>query len=122
MRRLYPHPRRDRRLVERERRRQTHDTRGDPDPPPRLILPRQGEVAPKATEGADAELPLTSPPSVHAWQAQAPTRPYPDDSFISTSPPTISTAATTRIGVTASPSTSAPTRNAPTAPTPVHTV
>ncbi len=45
-----------------------------------------------------------------------------EDSFISTRPLTISNAATTRIGVSASPSTVMPTRNAPTAPMPVQMV
>jgi hypothetical protein len=45
-----------------------------------------------------------------------------DESFISTSPPTISAAATMRIGVACSPSTAMPTTNAPTAPMPVQMV
>src|SRR5690606_40134180 len=44
------------------------------------------------------------------------------EAFISTRPETISTAARTRSGVTASPSATMPTRKAPIAPIPVHTV
>jgi len=44
------------------------------------------------------------------------------DSFISTSPDTISSAATIRIALAVSPRTAMPTRNAPTAPIPVQMV
>ena len=44
------------------------------------------------------------------------------DTFISTSPARISTAAAIRMGLAASPSTMTPTRKAPTAPMPVQTV
>lgn len=44
------------------------------------------------------------------------------DSFIKTRPLTISAAASSRMGVAASPRTVIPTRSAPTAPMPVHTV
>lgn len=52
-----------------------------------------------------------------AWQAIAVQAG--DDSFISSSPATISIAAATRIMLAGSPSTMTPTRNAPTAPMPV---
>lgn len=55
-----------------------------------------------------------------AWQAIAVQAG--DDSFISTSPDTINSAATIRIALAASPNIAIPTRKAPTAPIPVQIV
>ena len=59
-------------------------------------------------------------PELEDWIV-ARTRHY-DDSFISTMPLTISTAAPMRIGVTASPKATMPTMKAPMAPIPVQIV